>query len=443
MEPALAIALFTVVFAVTARYIWNRDLLFGGVYVFLYVYTVFTQIGYAYYPALSVLIGAYFGPEVFLSVSVFVTLSFLALFVCFVLFHRRVARRPSYEIAASRRPPAGLFYIAVVGHVIGLLQYFVRNYDLLTYDNASNEDFQSQMGIGFLSFGVAFKMSVFIILILYFLLRVRTSDRNRARRGVLFVLLLLEAALFMVVTAKLGNRTDPFALTCAVVVLELAHERQRARITVRKRGVWKWVKVGMAVAGILYALTIVESTRGAGDGQTQFDLERLLLKDYYAPAHILIAAMALKYVNAWEVFVSNTANALVMLKHPYLQATVADLFNPGISSRSASYAFYIFSEGFIAAGWLGCVYNGVVVFAGVTLWRRLANSNSPYYNLFMSCLVATQMANIARSQSSYFIKDIYMLFAPAMFLFYLATGLRPRRRVALARRRLNPEPVHG
>ena len=77
-------------------------------------------------------------------------------------------------------------------------------------------------------------------------------------------------------------------------------------------------------------------------------------------------------------------------------------------------------------GWLGFLYNGLVVFAGMMLWRLMANSNCKYYNLFMIALVSTQIVNITRGQSSYFVKDIYMFFIPAMALFFLATGLRPR-----------------
>jgi hypothetical protein len=34
-------------------------------------------------------------------------------------------------------------------------------------------------------------------------------------------------------------------------------------------------------------------------------------------------------------------------------------------------------------------------------------------------------ATVARSQSSYFIKDIYLFFAPALILYCLVAGLRP------------------
>jgi hypothetical protein len=156
-------------------------------------------------------------------------------------------------------------------------------------------------------------------------------------------------------------------------------------------------------------------------------IEGLILKDYYSPAHILLGAMSLDYVDTWEVLKSNACNGLILFNYPYLQTTVADLFNPGVSSRSASYAFYIFSEGFLAMGWLGWIYNAVVVCGGFFSWRILACSDYRPYRLFVYALLGTQIVNLVRGQSSYFLKTGYMFLLPSFVLFFLLTGIRPLR----------------
>lgn len=243
----------------------------------------------------------------------------------------------------------------------------------------------------------------------------------------------------MVIAIKLGSRTDPLALTIAIVVLEIMLGREQGQ-TVRKN-IWKWGKILFLIVTVLIGLNILNETRNPDAPKADSEAASILFKDYYAPAHILIAAMALDYVDPVEVMVSNSANALILLKQPYLQTTVMELFIPGVATRSASYAFYVFSEGYIVMGWFGFLYNGIVVFFGVSLWRLLANSSNRYYNLFMFGLLATQLVNIARGQTSYFVKDIYLFFIPAMLLFFLATGLRPYLRLGVRRRnsRVNSE----
>ena len=87
MEPGFLIAIFSVIFLFTWQYIWRRDVLFGTLYFFLFVYAVFAEIGYAYFPELSISIKAYFEPEIFYAVNIFVTLSFITLFLCFVFLY--------------------------------------------------------------------------------------------------------------------------------------------------------------------------------------------------------------------------------------------------------------------------------------------------------------------------------------------------------------------
>jgi len=420
MEPGILIGIFTVIFLVTGYYIWRRDVLYGLVYLFLFIYIIFAQIGYAYFPALSELIRAYFGPDIFYSVNLFVTLSFVFFFVLFCFFYKYVVRSPAYKVVKSNPRLNILFYMVLIGHIIGMTLYFHGNYHLITYTNAYDEEFQASQGFLFLLFGIGFKQSVFINLALYFMLRVKTQDAPYIiNRMIIFVLFLLEFILFILIALKLGNRTDLLSFTLGIVFLEIEIMR------CGKNKYLNLLKIVLVTVVVIYALGMIEVTRGQGMAEEHTFLEKILYKDYFAPAHILIAAMGLQYVDPLEVLASNSANSLVLLKHPYLQETVTELFNPGITTRSSSYAFYIFSEGYLALGRLGFFYNGLVVFLGVSLWKRLSHSNNHYYNLFMLSLMATQSVNIARGQSSYFIKNIYMIFLPAMFLFYLGTGLIP------------------
>jgi hypothetical protein len=419
MEPGFLISIFTVIFLVTGYYIWRRDVLYGLVYLFLFIYVIFAQIGYAYFPALSELIRAYFGSDLFYSFNVFITLSFVFFFILFYYFYKHIVRRPAYKVVRSNPRLSIIFYIVLIGHIIGMALYFYVNYDFITYINAYDEEFQASQGLPFLIFGISFKQSVFINLALYFMLRVKTRDAPYINRIIISILFLVEFVLFIFIALKLGNRTDLLSFTLGVVFLE---------IMIMRGAKYKYshmLRISLVVVVVICTFGVIEATRSQGSQDEYTFVEKIIYKDYFAPAHILIAAMGFKYVDPLEVIVSNSANSLILLKHPYLQEKVTEIFNPGITTRSSSYAFYIFSEGYLALGRLGFFYNGLVVFLGVSLWKRLSHSNNQYYNLFMLSLMATQVANIARGQSSYFIKNIYMMFLPAMFLFFLGTGLLP------------------
>jgi hypothetical protein len=232
---------------------------------------------------------------------------------------------------------------------------------------------------------------------------------------VILLFLVLEAALFIGIAQKVGSRQDVLALALGIAVFEYQMGAQWARLT----------RLAAGLLAVLVALYFMEVGRSEGLLDDQTAIELILYKDYYMPSHILLASMAFDFVDPMEVLRSNFFNALVQFDYPFLQMTVGDMFSPVASTRSASFAFYIFSEGYIAAGWAGFLYNGLVVGGGTLLWRRLASSANAGYGLFVLALVSTQAANIVRSQSSYFIKDIYMMFLPPAALFFLATGLRP------------------
>src|SRR5207244_11906391 len=85
--PGLLIASFVVFFCITWWLVLKtRDDIFAVFYTLLFVYTIFTQFAYVFYPDVAVRALVYFGPELFYPYWQFVFLSFVAiLFVFFAL----------------------------------------------------------------------------------------------------------------------------------------------------------------------------------------------------------------------------------------------------------------------------------------------------------------------------------------------------------------------
>jgi len=428
MVEALIMVGFTLLFAATFAVLVRREVFVALIYLLLFVYAIFTEIGYAFYPELSLRIGAYFGAELFHEFSVFVALSFVAYFVA-ITGLLRVTREFAYEVVESRLPALGNALVAVLAtHLILMASYFTRHYNELSYANASDEAFLADQGPAYFLFSVGFKMMVGVVLVLYVSFRLREKLRLRVDPRVILLLMLLEGALFLGIAQKVGSRQDVLALALGIAVFEYQTGFELVRLA----------RLAAGLSAVLIGLYFMEVGRSEGLLDDQTMIEVILFKDYYMPSHILLASMAFEFVDPLEVIRSNFFNALVRFDYPFLQMTVGDMFSPVVSTRSASFAFYAFSEGYIAAGRLGFLYNGLVVGAGTLVWRRLASSANACYGLFMLALVSTQAANIVRSQSSYFFKDIYMVFLPPAALFFLATGLRPALRLGRSRPEADP-----
>jgi len=422
MEPIYLILSFSVLFFYTFLKVVKKDIFFGGAYLFLFIYTIFTQIGYAYFPELSVILKAYFGETLFKPYLAFVALSFFAFYIVFLLLFPKLSNKTRYEVVQTRPMLKGvLFYELILIHLVFMTFYFISNYDILNYVNVADEDFFKSNGLLYVLFIIGFKFSIVINLLLYVLFRARKKFGTYLNSFIIPLMLVSECLLLVLISWKIGSRTDLLALTLGVIIFEIKASPKTRR---DKRKIL--FRLAVFVLAVLMSLTILEYTRTESTADDKPLMEVMLYKDYYPPSHILIAAIEYNFVNFGEVLKSNISNSLLKMNYPYLQATVTDLFNPDISTRSASYAFYIFSEGFIAVGWFGFLYNAIIVFLGLSIWRSLALSNHEYYNLFVIALISTQLANIVRSQSSYFVKDLYTIFLPGVLLFYLATGLRPK-----------------
>jgi hypothetical protein len=425
MDDGYLIIIFTVLFFYMFVRIMFTDIFIGAALLFLYIYTIFTQIGYVYLPELSVYLNAYFGPDVFSSYVIFVGLSCIAFYIMFCLFYNNCIRDNRYSVILSEsQVKRFIFFCVIIVHLIYSLLFFVNNYELITYENASNEAFFKSSGISYWVFFMGFKLSVIINLVLYVTVRLKLIDKE-VNRPFILGLLTCELLLFIVISQKIGSRTDLLALTLSILIFEVRYKLVM-NVALKAKHIIFAVLILLSLALLANRIQLTRTENSFHEDA--FLSERILFQDYYAPSHLLIAAIEYNYVDPAEVIVSNLSNTFVLLNYPYLQYFVTELFNPGVTTRSASYAFYLFTEGYIAMGWAGFIYNGIVVFAGFSLWRALASSDNINFNLFIYALISTQLANIARSQSSYFLKDIYVFFIPAMILFYLATGLRPSLR---------------
>ena len=387
----------------------GRNRIFGLYYTVLYIYSAFSILGYLYIPGLSESMSAYFGDNVGLESLEFTFASMALFWAINMLLYRRRARAKAIVIAwhPSTVPPLGIVVLAVVTLLfVGLLATNFSYLSWYIFEDSAALPFTTALFI------VVYKTSVGILLTGYLLVRCKDVATNQIFHA-LYGLLVLA---FMVASMRLGNRTDPMALLLGVLMFEILSRELRLRTI-----------AGGAIVVLLSVLAIsaIELYRYRDGGVVGGSLlERIVRNDYYAPAHMLFAAVAFDYVDPIAVIRSNSANALILFGEPYLQQTVTELFRSDLATRSAGYAFYIFAEGWIFAGWWGILYNALIPTAGLWLWNRLSSTNNRFANSLAQMLVASMLVNVTRGQSSYFIKYLYTFILPNIGFAMLIAGLR-------------------
>lgn len=426
-EYLLAIEIFIITLG--TRYLFTRDRLAGIYFLFLGIYAVPAQIGYLYLPELSELIQAYFGEEVWTPATLLIITS-MATFLCAYKFARSkifeaIPLRIQITPRKNQKLASNIALLLITTLITYEAAYLTLNFADISWQTAQDDDITGA-SFGYFLFIVIFKQTVGFFLVLYAVARQCTGP---APKSLIRILLAVTFLLFIISAAKLGNRTDILAITLGIIVYETSQTRINAKFLFR---------CAAALAAVAALLVGVEIGRTENAQESNGIAVALLTKDYYAPAHMLFAAISFDFVNPLEVIRSNTANALVKLNVPYLQATITDLFRPDLATRSAGYAFYVFAEGYMALGALGFIYNGLVLVIGITLWRKMASTNSREFNLFLLGLMGSMLVNVVRGQTSYFVKYLYTFLVPGMLLYCATMGMRLRFRFGIERTATKP-----
>jgi len=400
----------------------RRDVFFAGFTAMLVLYSVVSPVGYLLYPEISdAVLRMYFGPDSLAGPVGFSLLSMVALYAGFRCIYLPIVQAPAYTTCQLARGP-GPVLLLLAAQAVVLLGGYAYFGVLLDYAVLSDVDAVGDAGVLLRLYWQLFKFTPFTVLALYALVRQSLFDgRLRlAAQGVLA----LQLVSFSLVAVTSGSRTDPLALALGLVAFE--YVVRGARLS--------RMFIATALAGLVAAvalLTLLEAARGTFWASDLLDtpllVQALLVKDYHVPFHVLIGAIHHDYVQPLAVLQSNLANALMFLNVDFLQAFVVQQWAPGTVTRAASPAMFAFTEGYVFAGWAGFLYNGVVLSLGLALWRRLSRGDHDGLNALAFAIVAAMAANVARSQSSYFIKDIYLFFLPALCVYCAATGIWPRR----------------
>ncbi len=422
------IYLIVALFIPTFVYIYKRDIVFSVYYSLLFIYTIFTELSYLYYPDILSLQGIPLGSvSDFLDYQLFVRASLLAVFLVYASLHysHTVYLRP---VVRTKHSHYILFYVIVFLFDIVLLAFYLLYKDSLSYQQQS---VLKENGL----FRNMFVFSNTLFIVLYAVTRLPMRPPRKFLHYFLMSFLLLD---ILLVAAKAGSRGFLLFLPLGLLVFTLVFSKAKSR------HMRFWFRLVFSASLLLYLAVSLQVLRRNSDLSLYgylvaitepkqlfqdylFSPVGLLFQDYTGPSLLLLYSIQAHLVQPFEALSSVFLGALPLSGSPSLGYLLARRINPDLQYSWQGFGYYFLTEGFTVAGWFGILYNATVLNMGYWLWSRIfINVRDHTLRATLAALVAMQALDIVRSQSSTFVRGALYSLIPALLLYYLGTGVRPR-----------------
>lgn len=391
----------------------------------LYIYTIFAQIGYAYFPELSILYNAYYGPMLFYKYWAFMFFSFVFTFLLYKKINPNYEKKDVYSVKLTLNYGQYFFFFIAIALYFTLSIYFDKYRGLFGYGGGSP--------MGGPWFGIGFWIFTLCNIILFTLFR---DKSNKIKKRIFsFILFILFTSFFIEVTIASGVRSPILYFFMSLAFYELSPIVKT--IKYHKRKIFMFALSGFFVISML---TILRTLRTQGDevnfssffnyessdskfsDQGQGLASVLLLQDYYVPSHTLFVSMYYKIIDPIEVLKSNLANSLISLDYPFLTTSIVERATGSTSERGAGWSYHYFVEGYNAIGLLGVLYNALFFNLGLSFWIRLNQSNNRRHNKAMLSISILIIVLVMRSQTSAFIHFYWLILIPGLGLLLLANN---------------------
>jgi hypothetical protein len=391
----------------------------------LYIYTIFAQIGYAYFPELSIVVDAYFGPTLFYKYWAFMFFSFVFTFLLYKKINPKNDKKDVYSVKSTLNYGQYFFFL------IAILLYFILSIYFDKYRGLFGYGGGTPMGGPW--FGIGFWIFTLCNFILFTLFR---DKSNKIKKRIFsFVLFILFTFFFIKVTIAAGARSTILYFFISLAFYELYPIIKT--IKYQKRKIFVILASGFFVISML---TILRTLRAQGE-ETSFSsfsnyessdskfsdqgqglAAVILLQDYYVPSHTLFISMYYKIIDPIEVLKSNFANSLIKLKYPFLTTMIVERVSGSNDDRGAGWAYHYFVEGYNAIGLFGVFYNALFWNLGMIFWIRLTQSNNRRHNKAMLSISVLIIVLVMRSQTSAFIQFYWLILLPGLGLLLLANN---------------------
>jgi len=413
-------------FLLTSPYILKKSQIFFLAYFVLFAYTIFTQLGYLFYPETLDVVSfhQYYGEEAFIPYWTYTFLSFLSIFFIFAIFYDKKYKTIfSIRVKPLLRKPANCLYITLISfYTLVLICFLLRNYENLSYIN------QSILKDNTIWFYL-FSLGGVVLLSIFYKILIEHNKEKKIFYSALFFLVFL---IFFLTAIRSGQRIE-IAMAFLGFMASLWYLfRDKIRI---KRLKLKYIFIVLIICliGISFFQGI-RITRGHDESPAAFLAtlkypktylslfltKNLIFQDWLAPSLTLMTSIERDIIFPEKVIESNLTVLVPFITHDSLGGLLSRIIDPeGIQG----YGYYILTEGYNFMGFAGFIYAAFIFVLGFRLLESFfTNTNDKLFNAFMYGIIAFLVIEIVRGQSIMFLKGLYLYFLPAIILFILMSN---------------------
>jgi len=418
----------TIFVILSSCYIWKKSRTFFVCYIILFLYTIFSQLGYLFYKDYYQLFTEipYFSKEIFIQYSCYISLSLLAIFTIFIFFYNKNKEiGVSLQIKNKERKSKNLLYISLILLInIVEIYFLVKNFNTLSYGNQATLKSNKIWfyifainGITILSLIAKFKMT-----------------RNIQTKIVYTIILLITLSTFLITSIKAGQRIEMLGTLTGIAIFFLFYQKemQKQQSKKRKRHL---IFISITIIVIIGFFQAVRSNREEISNindvplaltKTEtytriLDPQDVIFQDWFAPSLSLATSIEKNIIIPKTVIESNIRVLIPFIDHKTLGESISRIIAP---KSNQGFGYYILTEGYNLMGFLGFIYSAIVFTFGIFLLEKFfSNTENIIFNSYMAGIIGVASLDIIRGgQIIIFFKILYLYFLPAIILFWLLSN---------------------
>lgn len=374
--------------------LWSKNRYYSVFCMVVYLYLLPTEITYRFYPDFY---NAYWGPDIWYEFYWFINFSLVTLLV---VLNRASRIHGVYNVVRFRRYSYKsyiLFFVLAFSMVATYL--LVKNLALISYQSLTENGATGNEDTMLVVIDQVFKwLPSFVIYPL-------VAMTNKKWYMQLFII--YNIFLFFIYNVLSGSRSDILAVTIGLVLLWMYDRKIKLK---------QILMLSVIAIAFLYLAGMVYTLRGGSNDGTLAEV--LLKQDYTAPAYNLAGVIGKNVVDPLMVVHSQLFKTFPMLGGDWLYILLGDnLFPESQISASQSWGFHPFTEGYLFAGFIGFLYNGLVIGFALAFLNRFMSTNDKNFNRFIFAIIGSLFFALVREQSINFFRAIYFTIIPSAFIY--------------------------
>lgn len=417
----LLLILFTVFVIFTSIYIYNRNHVFGLVYILLFIYCFFTMVAYLYFPEELNIVssGQYYGENYFIKFILYIFACFIFTFIFYFLISNIKINifKINFVNYSRNKILKRLFSIIIISWLLILTYFLLKNYNLLSYHSQS---VMKSNKIWFFLYAIS---PIFIISIY-----LKVSESIKIRKKIFyFILLILAFVLFLVTSLKSGQRIEIFCLTLSIITFIIV----KYDIKINNKNISKLIKLLIILICFVFLSQVIRNNRHTNLNISQIDfdgsyfadllnIKEFVFQDYVTPSLTLLTSMEYKIIKPIEIIKSVFFNTLIVFDYPGMGEIISKLLVP---SGDVGVGYYYFTEGYNFIGILGCVFSPLFLVISYELYKKiLCSTNDKKFNEYISAIISCYIISVVRGGSLFIFKGILFYIIPFIFLYICVTN---------------------